>query len=541
MTILNMLLDNNIINIKTINKTIHRTLLYNKSVNAKYFIHRSLYDDELYFVTRKATIDEIIDNIEVSFYLEMKEFEEMMNNVKMTDNVEMIDNVEMTDNIEMTDNVEMTNDVGMTDNIGMINDVEMTNSNIVITGINDIRLFRNTYYPRVRWDCSVLSDRDDISLSFLIEYFDIKNNQDMVSDLELTWNWNCISLKLTQDEYDNNKDLPFTVIGLICNKNLKLNDRLSLFIKYYCVDKDIKIVNNKIIHDFIMETKTIIDDELALLSLKLPFYIIKKNLNIEWDYKSLSMNDTVPFKFIKENLDKNWDISYISQKVNYKDFTDNPDFPWDYIFIVSNIAIPTELLIHIVFSHNEDVSKNYLIGELLNNEIFWEKISKYITYKELLKYYNIINNKLSYLNLSKNCDIPLEYVINNLDKGWCWDSLSVRIDIKEIIKYPELPWDYKWVSINYTITYDFIIKNLDKLPIERLSFLNFHSFIDSEHYKRSSSNRLANNIIKDEKYCAKVFNPKRMLSYMSIYDINEMISDHGWTNEEFLNSLKMLN
>ncbi len=96
----------------------------------------------------------------------------------------------------------------------------------------------------------------------------------------------------------------------------------------------------------------------------------------------------------------------------------------------------------------------YIISEIASYEDF-------INNQDLEWYYNV---------LSYNKNIPFEYIKNNLYdntnvnfyKKWSWDWISERVTYDEFINNQDLPWDYKKLSCNENIPFEYIKNNLYK-------------------------------------------------------------------------------
>ena len=107
------------------------------------------------------------------------------------------------------------------------------------------------------------------------------------------------------------------------------------------------------------------------------------------------------------------------------------------------------------------------IYDFLNN--YPEIVEKYI---DDISRHSIINPgyvlihyphyKWNFVEFSKNPNVNIELVKQNLDKDWNWKSLSRHIKLEDIINNLDLPWDYGWMSHNKTINIEFIKQNLDK-------------------------------------------------------------------------------
>ena len=67
--------------------------------------------------------------------------------------------------------------------------------------------------------------------------------------------------------------------------------------------------------------------------------------------------------------------------------------------------------------------------------------------------------------LSKNENITLDFIKENLDKNWDWSLITQHdnITLKDIKDNPELPWVYENIDKNINITYEDILENPDIL------------------------------------------------------------------------------
>lgn len=72
-------------------------------------------------------------------------------------------------------------------------------------------------------------------------------------------------------------------------------------------------------------------------------------------------------------------------------------------------------------------------------------------------------------------------------------------------------------------------------------FIYRNNQIDKDiKYKIAKSKEIMNTILNDEKYCIKVFNPKRKLCVESIQDIEELLLQNCWTFDELFLSIRNL-
>ena len=115
----------------------------------------------------------------------------------------------------------------------------------------------------------------------------------------------------------------------------------------------------------------------------------------------------------------------------------------------------------------------------------WDYITVYLPYEDIINYPEY---KWNFICLSKNKNIPLnfieeninknwnfdylsdnpnitgEFVSKNLDKKWNWNRLSVNsgISLNMIDDYQDLPWVWSLIAENSNITEEFVKKHNDK-------------------------------------------------------------------------------
>ena len=230
--------------------------------------------------------------------------------------------------------------------------------------------------------------------------------------------------------------------------------------------------------------------------------IILKYPNKPWNGISLSINPCIDMEFIKKTPFIKWQPSLIScnPSITKYDIINNPSYPWDLRAICKNPNIDMEFIeqyfmnqeneifidwdalsMHPLItiqdikkyknkpwnfyfvSFNKNIFSNYILNEASDKN--WNEIA--LSSNPGITETDIYKNKFNwvYNNLSSNVNLPLKYVIDNIDKPWNISYLSANegVTINEIIEYKLIPWDYyNGVSINPNINWKFIESNLDK-------------------------------------------------------------------------------
>jgi hypothetical protein len=211
----------------------------------------------------------------------------------------------------------------------------------------------------------------------------------------------------------------------------------------------------------------------------------------------LSHNPNVTMSFVLNNLDKNW-LWYavtLNPGIHIGDILQYQDLPWEWNFV----------------SCRDDCTFRHILA---NPELPWNSPqnlkgpSRRVSFEDFKAFPDL---PWSFYDLSFNPNIPLEYVIDNLDKVWdfygiclnrnhTFEDIVKRINgipweisynpnvvfaehvvknrnidwnpyaisrhqntrIEHIENHPKFPWDYNGVSRNPNVTMDFILRNLDK-------------------------------------------------------------------------------
>jgi hypothetical protein len=125
----------------------------------------------------------------------------------------------------------------------------------------------------------------------------------------------------------------------------------------------------------------------------------------------LYFNDLLTIDILLYYRDKDWDWKEVSKRIALSDILNHPELPWDYP--------------NIEYFRFSDV-KDHL-------HLPW--------------------------NMSKCLNIPLDYVLKNLDVKWDWCELSRDYNINEILKHDQLPWDHQVLSTRNDVTISVVLRN----------------------------------------------------------------------------------
>jgi hypothetical protein len=275
-------------------------------------------------------------------------------------------------------------------------------------------------HPEYKWDWAILSWREDLTLSIIKNHLDINwdfNAISGVKDIEIdfvfkhidkNWNWYSISREVSIKDFENYTSISWNSDGLSNNNNI---------------------------------TPDIVD----------------RHPEISWNYFLLSSNHNFTIDYIYKNKEKDWNWKCISRIINFDDYLKYKNllpFQWS---LVHNENIPIDYIIPNMPNHT---TKKFLyssfyqrrkftleqvvkieetddFGNLSNNEsLDWTILLnlKYKNSKTLIsnprltmdiieKYFPFYIN---YTYLSMNPSLTWQMVVKNIDKNWCWQSMSLN-------------------------------------------------------------------------------------------------------------------
>ncbi len=102
-----------------------------------------------------------------------------------------------------------------------------------------------------------------------------------------------------------------------------------------------------------------------------------------------------------------------------------------------------------------------LVNIFPNNNWNWKVISRTASMNYIL---NNLDKPWCWRSMSENPNINLDFIINHYDKNWDWYKISCHknIGLDIILAHPNLSWDWEAISHNPNITIKDILDNLDK-------------------------------------------------------------------------------
>lgn len=239
--------------------------------------------------------------------------------------------------------------------------------------------------------------------------------------------------------------------------------------------------------------------------------IVFNNLNLEWDWYSLSYHPNITLDIIKNNLNMPWDWDSMSDNPNLTaDFIlCNLDKPWNWQFLSQNEHIP-------------DWDK------LLNNKYVCSRLNSEFVSENPAITWEIIQNNLEYdwdwKRLSRHPNITWNHIYDNENINmypWNWYYLSMNPNITWNIvqQYIKFPWNIKGLSQNSSITFNVVANNDYDWDYDLISSNNFKrtNYLNSEenikNKRKEFFNKIKNELIEI------THGPKRYVNWC--LDINE--------------------
>jgi hypothetical protein len=157
------------------------------------------------------------------------------------------------------------------------------------------------------------------------------------------------------------------------------------------------------------------------------------------------MKNTLVSKRIERLKDKlNWNSLSQNSSITISNVLDFPNAPWNYSELSDNPSI--------LF---DDVARHP------NKPWCWDRISKRRIMFQTVK--DHIDRPWNFKNLSTNCKLTMKDILDHREKQWCWEALSIRVStddgitLDDVTRYPDLPWNYGWISMNPHIKMEHVL------------------------------------------------------------------------------------
>jgi hypothetical protein len=217
-----------------------------------------------------------------------------------------------------------------------------------------------------------------------------------------------------------------------------------------------------------------------------------------WDWARLSSNPAISFDFILSHPSLPWNMHSVSMNVSISesDIYDHPQYAWDfdglcfnknisYSFYQKHMIDPVEVL-HVnwaalsanpaittldiiendhqpwndrYLSDNPNLMSTFILNEGRNRKWHVPSISANSGIQER----DILKSSLSslfewdYRGLSANVNLPIVYVVYNIDHDWNFNSISINANLHDIERFHIINWDANGLSINKNISFDYVL------------------------------------------------------------------------------------
>ena len=280
------------------------------------------------------------------------------------------------------------------------------------------------------------------------------SSSDSNSDSELSFNWALLSShpNIDVESIFKHTQLPWLYGSVSANPNLKMHHVMHNLDKewdWYKVSKNITIDYS-------------------------PIYF-NEPTSIKWNYKQLSSNTSIRLYMVKNHIDKNWNWGELSKNpgITLDMIEDNLKLPWKWWHISSNPNVTWEFVkkyIHKTWNSSELTKhKNFTLDIIYNNIVHSYASQKKLyvasvwsdglseTYRYDSSLISVITKYRSDLNTIVNFERHMMWNIRDFVENPTFD-ISIHGEL--LIKYiPATSPD--WKNLSYDLPIEFIIRNIE--------------------------------------------------------------------------------
>ena len=146
-----------------------------------------------------------------------------------------------------------------------------------------------------------------------------------------------------------------------------------------------------------------------------------------------------------------WDWQSLTENLGFPVVKKYPDLPWQYQTLNAKTIDDWE---YVIDKPNFYISYNFIKYMPLKYVPDFIELQKRRLYKEDYEYF--------LEELSQNIHLYLQFIKTHTEIEWVFNILSEHLPITEIQKDLTLPWNYDYISINKTLTVDFVIQHSDE-------------------------------------------------------------------------------
>lgn len=324
-------------------------------------------------------------------------------------------------------------------------------------------------HPYFYWDWETLSQHIDI--------------KEIITDPSLPWEWFFVTERASIYTYRKYPHLPWKYTVLSGKRELTLKDVLAVPTEGWTW---YRIYNHKNItweevRTYLLEG---IHKDMYLCDIErtdIPLDMVEKySHRIRWDRFSYNSNSNLTEEFIekyKEKLNFSSIISYNNFPLDFLRKYHDRIHDWRTLSYNYSLDIISETInefpwVMYTLCQRPDMRWNFMEKHIL--KMFPENYLKepYVPFDELKMYAETTANLMLIRKISKNKNMPLDFIKNHPDIKWCWESVSGREDItwKFVYENPNLPWS--WSAISHTL-----LSNIDKYERKQAGLLILKNYI----------------------------------------------------------------
>jgi hypothetical protein len=257
--------------------------------------------------------------------------------------------------------------------------------------------------------------------------------------------------------------------------------------------------------------------DFSSLSVFIPLRDIIANPQYHWNYNFLSMNGSLTSEYVIAHLYENWDWDRIgaNENIDLLPFMEIK-VPDESYFMSAVLETPHQHKIEFILKHLDTFNsiEFEVICGFYRKELNLNIIKEH---PELLCYYDDDESSM----IASLPLLTLDYVLEHKDEKYDINELSKNksFNMNDILKGFEngIEWDFRGLSDNPNITFDFIYQNKDKNWNWNWRGLSENTF-DVEYKRRKYALKLERNYYR-----------KKMMSMLSQYilkDLNKMVMEY---------------
>ena len=194
------------------------------------------------------------------------------------------------------------------------------------------------------------------------------------------------------------------------------------------------------------------------ISENIDFHLVIENPDLPWDYDGLSSNKKITTDDIIENTQIKWNFKKLSKHIDINFIYANTTLPWDDNTLLTRLNLNfirghlnPKWLEYSEISSNPNLTIDFIL-EYPSFRWHWESV--YST----LKLEDIIKHNLQLTDFEAFQRAYPNYCVENYEENILyWTSLTNRVTLDILEKYPNKPWtDF---SYNKNMTMNFVLKH----------------------------------------------------------------------------------